>query len=86
MTPRTKRLVSFLPGKRSAELLVPYQSSEGDFQVLAIRADEVYSVVTFLPNRRPGIMAFLDKTFGKKITTRNWNTLRRIVSQLEALK
>lgn len=37
------------------------------------------------PGRTPDFMAWLDKTYGKEITTRTWLTVQRIVRKLEAM-
>jgi len=36
------------------------------------------------PGRTPDFMAWLDRTYGKDITTRTWLTVQRIVKKLEA--
>ncbi|MGI0020618.1 MAG: hypothetical protein ACREAY_09125 [Nitrososphaera sp.] len=41
---------------------------------------EVFSVLTLSPDRRTvDLMKILEIEFGKKITTRNWNTVSRIL-------
>jgi uncharacterized protein (DUF1697 family) len=50
--------------------------------ILIVRFDpgEIFSVVGASPGARtPELMAFLEKAFGRGITTRNWRTIRRIV-------
>lgn len=36
------------------------------------------------PNRTPRFMAWLDRTYGKDITTRSWLTVQRIVRRMES--
>ncbi|WP_194814842.1 DUF1697 domain-containing protein [Nocardia sp. XZ_19_385] len=38
------------------------------------------------PGKTPDFMAWLDKTYGKDITTRTWLTVQRIVKKLEGLQ
>ncbi|MGQ4596678.1 DUF1697 domain-containing protein [Nocardia sp. R6R-6] len=37
-----------------------------------------------VPGKTPDFMAWLDKTYGKDITTRTWLTIERIVKKIEA--
>ncbi|HKB46025.1 MAG TPA: DUF1697 domain-containing protein [Chitinophagaceae bacterium] len=76
VSPRTKLLLTFLSEKPISKIKTPFESSEKDFKILRVSDNEVYSVVTLLPNKHTsGLMSFLEKEFGKKITTRNWNTI-----------
>lgn len=50
------------------------------FKLLAIRDGVLYSVFYKDKGQSTDSMTFLDKTFGKKITTRNWNTLLKIAA------
>lgn len=36
------------------------------------------------PNKTPDFMAWMDKTYGKDITTRTWLTVQRVVKKMEA--
>ena len=40
-------------------------------------------VDTAEPNRTPRFMAWLDRTYGKDVTTRSWLTVQRIVRRME---
>jgi len=76
ITPQTKLYLTFLSEKPNSKIKAPFESHEKDFKILRVTDKEIQSVVTLLPNKRPGaIMSFLEKEFGKKITTRNWNTV-----------
>lgn len=81
LTPRTKLLLTFSPEMSISRLKIPYKSPDKDFTILQIAGNDIYSVVNLLPNKRPyRIISFLEKEFGKKITTRNWNTIVKIVN------
>lgn len=76
ITPQTKLLLTFLSEQPKKELKTPFESPEKDFKILRVTDNEVHSVVTLMPNKRPyRIIPFLEKEFGNKITTRNWNTI-----------
>lgn len=57
---------------------LPYKSSQGDFEILHKTERELFSVLTVKSARSVDSMAFLEKQFGKDITTRNWNTIEKI--------
>ena len=80
ITPRTKLWVTFLAEKPKSRLKTPFTSPRKDFRIVRVSATEVCSVL--IPSRRRGgtrLMSFLDKEFGRNITTRNWNTIVRIL-------
>jgi uncharacterized protein (DUF1697 family) len=79
VTPQTRLYVTFLAEKPDSHLEIPYESSEKDFLILRVSEREVCSVLTLTPNSRTtGAMDFMEKEFGKHITTRNWNTIIKI--------
>jgi len=85
--PRTKFLVSFcskrLPGVGKARP----ESPEKHFKIIRITAGEAFSVLTLSPNRRgASALTLLDRKFGPRITTRNWNTIKRIAASPEDRK
>ena len=79
--PSAKLYVSFLSEKPKATLKLPYESPEKDFKIVKVSDSEVFSIALPLPNGRFGnSMAMIEKTFGKKVTTRNWNTVLKIAA------
>lgn len=79
--PGTGYYVTFLPVKSVSKLNIPYESPEKVFRVIRLSEGEVYSIVT--PSKSGGtvdLMDFLEKQFGKFITTRNWNTVKKIAA------
>jgi len=80
VTPQTRLYVTFLSEKPKRALKIPYESPEGNFKILRATESEVFSVVTLTRNSgTPDLMGFLEKQFGRKITTRNWNTIKRVL-------
>jgi uncharacterized protein (DUF1697 family) len=76
VTPQTRLYVTFLSEKPKSSLKVPYESPEKDFKIVRVTNGEVCSVLTLGSNRGTiDAMDILEKEFGKKITTRNWNTV-----------
>lgn len=84
VTPQTRLYVTFLSEKPRANLQLPYKSPDGNFRILGASGSEVYSVVTPAPGTRSvDLMLVLEKEFGQKITTRNWQTILRVMNAHE---
>jgi uncharacterized protein (DUF1697 family) len=80
VTPETRLYVTFLAEKPASKLKIPCSTPLKDFQILRVTPTEVCSVVTLSPARRTvDIMAVIEKEFGKRVTTRNWNTVARVL-------
>lgn len=81
VTPNTRLYVTFLSEKPNGKLKIPYTSPERDFQILRVSPSEVCSVLTLSPSRgTTEAMKILEKEFGRKVTTRNWNTVEKILA------
>ena len=82
VTSDTRLYVTFLSQKPTSTLRVPYESPEKDFKILSTSSGDVCSVLTISARRNStDAMKILEKEFGKKITTRNWNTVERILKK-----
>ncbi len=82
LTSDTRLYVTFLPERVSSTLKVPYQSPDKAFKVVSISNGDVCSILTVTPGTQStDLMSFLEKQFGKKITTRNWNTVEKILKK-----
>jgi len=80
---RAKRIVSFLRKPPNSRLKLPIEF-EGA-RILCVRGTEIFSV--YLPNPRgPAFMALIEKTFGKEITTRTWDTLTKVAAAAQTIK
>jgi len=83
VTPETRVYVTFLAKSTKARLKIPYESQEMDFRILKTTNTEVFSVVD--ASKGSGTlesMAFIEKEFGKNVTTRNWNTINRMLEAI----
>ena len=79
VTKSTRRYVTFLSEKplkpMKARRITP------EYEVLKVTPDAVYSVLEISAAvKTPDIMKLLGQSYGKKITTRNWNTIEKIIS------
>ncbi len=80
VTPETRLYITFLPEKPKSKLKIPYTSPEKDFRILEVTNREICSVVDLNLGRGTiEAMSILEKEFGKNITTRNWNTVAKIL-------
>ncbi|WP_394751122.1 DUF1697 domain-containing protein [Spongiimicrobium salis] len=82
VTKETRLYVSFLMDPPEIELSLPWISEDKGYQILEIRENSVYSVLDLGISKTPKGMEALERLFGKNTTTRNWNTLKRILAKL----
>jgi uncharacterized protein (DUF1697 family) len=74
LPPQAKRVVTFLRHKPTAVLKLPLEKH--DARILAIQGREIFSA--YVPNGKgAAFMVLIEKTFGKEVTTRTWDTVRK---------
>jgi len=79
LTKDRRLYITFLPRGTKNTFPIPYQSPENDFVILSKSNDTLCSVLTLSASRNTtDAMKIIEKEFGKKVTTRNWNTLLKI--------
>lgn len=87
VTRETRRYVTFISEKPKNTLKLPYVSPEKDFSILSATPTEVFSVLTLSKKRSTvDVMSIVEKEYGKNSTTRNWNTIERILNNVSILK
>lgn len=83
VTKDTRLYVTFIQESATSEKLKQLVSPIKEFNILQKSSQEIYSVLTLTPESRTvDGMKVLTQTFGKAITTRNWNTIQRIAALL----
>jgi uncharacterized protein (DUF1697 family) len=75
LKPGTKRVVTFLRKKPKAKLELPIELH--DARILAMHEREVFSAYVPSP-KGPVFMTLIEKTFGKRVTTRTWDTVQKV--------
>ena len=81
LTPQTQFYISFLKEIPTTDFTAPYISPDGDFQIIEVTDREIISVLEVRePGKTPQAMNTLEKEFGRSITTRNWNTVKKIAT------
>ncbi len=81
VTPETRLYVTFraTPGQPKTGLPIPYETPEKNFQILKVKPGEIFSVVDLAAGGTTiDAMGILEKEFGKNVTTRNWNTVKKL--------
>lgn len=81
VTPQIRLLVTFAGELPKSTIKLPYKSPEKDFCILCIIGHDICSVIDSSSTKgTPDAMKLLEREFGKKITTRTWNTVQKIAA------
>lgn len=75
--------ISFLKNDTDIDLQIPWTSEDSAYTILEKNRKTILSVLDISINKTPKAMKALESFFGKNITTRNWNTIKRIEKKLE---
>ncbi len=76
--------ISFLKVDAKSTIELPWVSDDNSFEILNKRNGNIWSVLDLSISKSPRAMGVFEKYFGKDITTRNWNTIKRIEKKLYA--
>lgn len=85
VTPDIRLYVTFLSEEaKPRTITIPFASAQAEFRILQVTPGEVFSVLDLSKGKgTTDAMSILEKEFGSNVTTRNWNTILRIVKQIE---
>ena len=84
LTKDIRLYVSFLRKDNETDLPLPWTNDDNSFKIIDIRDKTILSVLDLSVSKTPKGMEALERSFGTDITTRNWNTIKRIEKKLEA--
>ena len=71
----SKRIVTFLREKPKTTPALPIEMNGA--RILVMSGQEIFSV--YVPNPKgPDFMTLIEKTFGKEVTTRTWDTVTKV--------
>lgn len=80
VTPATRLYITFLSEKPKTKLKIPYTSPDKNFKILRASNTEVCSWLVVTADRGSvDAMGMIEKEFGKNVTTRNWNTVEKML-------
>lgn len=75
--------VTFLKNRTRTNMKFPFKVDNRDYTFLGMNGGAIWSVIDLTSARTPDLMLWLEKKFGKKITTRTWKTVERILKAME---
>lgn len=79
LEPAAKRIVTFLRDVPAARITLPIELDGA--RLLCRRGTEVFS--DYLPCPRGAVfMALIEKSFGRELTTRTWDTVRKVAAAM----
>lgn len=78
--PSSRLNVTFLKKDVKNGLKFPYQGQ--GYVVLGMESRAVFTVIDTSSTKTPNVMSWLEKQFGKEITTRTWKTIHRILTKM----
>jgi uncharacterized protein (DUF1697 family) len=73
--------VTFVKDNPNGKLNLPWNSTDGTFRIITAENKSVCSVLDISHIKTTDAMNILEKTYGKDITTRNWNTILKIAGK-----
>lgn len=76
-----ERCVTFLPAAPSPAPALPIVGRRGDLQVFRFDGAEAFSVTRLVGGRPGNVNALLERLLQAPLTTRNWNTVVRVVER-----
>lgn len=80
ITPNTRLYITFLKDEPQDRLKLPYTSPEKNFRILKEFDLALISILEISPKiKTPDVMLYMEKVYGKQMTTRNWNTIQKIL-------
>jgi uncharacterized protein (DUF1697 family) len=75
LRPATKRIVTLLRDQPPPKLALPIEFAGA--RILAMKGREIFSAYVPSP-KGPVFMALIERTFGKDVTTRTWDTVAKV--------
>jgi uncharacterized protein (DUF1697 family) len=77
LAPGSKRVVTFLRRPHARQIALPIEIDGA--RILRVDGGEAFSAYVRTP-RGPVFMTLIEKTFGEEVTTRTWDSVRKIAS------
>jgi uncharacterized protein (DUF1697 family) len=75
--------ITFLKNKTRSKLAFPHQPANKSYVILSSNGSEVCSVIDISGSKTPDLMTWLEKQFGKEISTRTYKTVQRILAKMD---
>ncbi len=82
LTKDIRLYVSFLRKDTETDLHLPWISDDSSYKIISKIDKTIVSVLDVSLSKTPKAMGIVERYFGKDITTRNWNTIKRVEKKL----
>ncbi|HEX6243892.1 MAG TPA: DUF1697 domain-containing protein [Polyangiales bacterium] len=79
LPPKSKRIVTFLRSAPKAPPKLPIDMENA--RLLLLRDDVAFGAYVPDPKTGPVFMTLIERTFGKEVTTRTWDTVAKVVKK-----
>lgn len=83
-SPKTYLNVTFLKNYPTEKRDFPYRPDGKMYELLTMYDNAIFSVTDTSTAKTPDLMIWLERQYGKEITTRTWKTIHRVVAKLSA--
>jgi uncharacterized protein (DUF1697 family) len=80
--PKSSLSVTFSKSRPNSDLIFPYRVEGGDYTILGMCNRAIFTVIDLTSARTGDMMSWLEKEFGKEITTRTWSTVRKTLDKM----
>ncbi len=80
-TPKSRLNVTFLKKPPAGKIKLPFRAEKKTYELLSMQSGGICSVIDTTTGRTPELMLWMEKQFGKEITTRTWKTVGRILAK-----
>ncbi len=81
ITKNTRLYISLLKSDVPENLQLPWVSEDNSYRILRKRGKDIISVLELGEKNTIDAMKILEQSYGKAITTRNWNTMEKMVKK-----
>jgi hypothetical protein len=80
--PGSYLLVTFSKVPLTVEFEVPQRPPGRDYEVVAVTERELFTVTDTTSERTPDVMGWIEAQFGKRVSSRTWLTVGRILKAM----
>ena len=80
---KTYLLVTFFKQPKKIEFKLPYQPENKPYKLVAAKDTVIYGIVDTTSGKTPDYMVWLEKQFGKNITSRTLKTIQKIIDKMK---
>ena len=82
-TKETYLLVTFFKRRAKLPFSPPFQAEGRPWRIVAAADRVVFTVIDTTTGETPDLMGWMDRAFGKEVSSRTWKTVHRILTVME---